>query len=175
MLHSYVLRYPMTPYAGVFIATVGACVIVGSVLPNYRDSLVWVGFALGTILLVGFGGTLSNGLHSPSFFQVSFLALAIVLEIAGFRYVMPAVRLRGERATLSATLGIVGAHFLVMLPAFGPLIGALGLACTLNAVGFWLLFAYRTGVAWLIDGCLKLLLGIAMIATSPLLLGWSRQ
>ena len=47
MLHSYVLRYPMTPYAGVFIATVGACVIAGSVLPNYRDSLVWVGFALG--------------------------------------------------------------------------------------------------------------------------------
>jgi hypothetical protein len=39
--------------------------------------------------------------------QVSFLALAILLEIAGFRYLMPVVRPRGERATLSATLGIV--------------------------------------------------------------------
>jgi len=170
MLHSYVLHYPMTPYAGVFIATVGVCLIAGAVLPNYRDNLVWIGFVLGTILLVAFGG-LSSGLHSPSFLQVSFFALAIVLEIVGFRYLMPAVRPRGERATLSATLGIVGAHFLVMLPAFGPLIGALGLFCTLNAVGFWRMSAYRAGFAWLVDGCLKLLLGIAMLATSPLVLG----
>ena len=171
MLHSYVLRYPMTPYAGVFIATVAVCVIAGAVMPNYRDNLVWIGFALGTILLVAFGGILSRGLHSPSFLQVSFLALAIVLEIAGFRYLLPAVRPRGERATLSATLGIVGAHFVVMVPAFGPLIGALGLGCTLNAIGFWLLSAYRAGFAWLVDGCLKLLLGLAMIATSPLVRG----
>jgi hypothetical protein len=84
---------------------------------------------------------------------------------------MPAVRPRGERATLGATLGIVGAHFVVMLPAFGPLIGALGFACILNAVGFWLLFAYRAGFAWFVDGCLKLVLGMVMIATSPVLIG----
>ena len=171
MLHSYVLRYPMTPYGGVFIATVGVCVITGAVLRNYRGNLVWIGFALGGILLLACGGTLGRGLHSPSLFQVSFFGFAIVLEIAAFRYLMPAVRPRGERATLGATLGIVGAHFLVMLPAFGPLIGALGLACTLNAAGFWLLFAYHADFAWFVDGCLKLLLGMAMIATSPLLLG----
>ena len=171
MFHAYVLRYPMTPYAGVFIATVGVCVIAGAILRNYRDNLVWIGFALGTILLLAFGGILSLGLHSPSLLQVSFLALAILLEIAGFLYLMPVVRPRGERAMLSATLGIVGAHFLVMFPAFGPLIGALGLACTLNAVGFWRLSAYRAGFVWFVDGCLKLLLGMAMIATSPLLLG----
>jgi hypothetical protein len=135
MLHSYVLHYPMTPYAGVFIATVGVCVIAGAVLRNYRDNLVWVGFALGAVLLLVFGGTLSRGLRSPSLLQVSFFALAIFLEIAGFAYLMPVVRPRGERATMSATLGIVGAHFVVMLPAFGPLIAVLGLACTLNAVG----------------------------------------
>jgi hypothetical protein len=171
MLHSYVLRYPMTPYKGVFIATVGACLIAGAVLRNYRDNLVWIDFTLGGILLLAFGRILSRGLHSLNLLQVSFLALAIFLEIAGFLYLMSVVRPRGERATLSATLGIVGAHFLVMLPAFGPLIGALGLACTLNAVGFWLLFAYRAGFAWFVDGCLKLLFGMAMIATSPLLLG----
>ena len=111
MLHPYALHYPMTPYGGVFIATVGVCVIAGAVLGNYRDNLVWIGFALGTVLLLGFGGILSRGLHSPTLLQVSFLALAILLEIAGFRYLMPAVRPRGERATLGATLGIVGAHF----------------------------------------------------------------
>jgi hypothetical protein len=160
----------MTPYGGVFIATVGVCVMAGAVLRKYRDNLVWIGFALGG-MLCGFGGILSRGLHSPSLLQVSFFALAIFLEIAGFRYLMPAVRPRGERVTLSATLGIVGAHFLVMLPAFGPLIGALGLACTLNAVGLWRISAYRAGFAWFVDGCLKLVLGMVMIATSPLLLG----
>jgi hypothetical protein len=146
MLRSYVLHYPMTPYPGVFIATVGVCVMAGAVLPNYRAYLVWIGFALGAMLFVGFGQILSTGLHAPSLLQVSFLALAIALEIAGFRYLMPIMRPRGERATLSATLGIVGAHFLVMLPAFGPLIGGLGLGCTLNAAGLWRISAYRAAL-----------------------------
>jgi drug/metabolite transporter (DMT)-like permease len=66
MLHSYVLHYPMTPYGGVFIATVGVCVIAGAVLQNYRDNLVWIGFALGTVLSLAVGGILSRGLHSQS-------------------------------------------------------------------------------------------------------------
>jgi|SRR6516225_7433460 hypothetical protein len=171
MLRSYVMHYPMTPYAGVFIAAVGLCVIAGAVLPKHRGSLVWIGFALGGLLFVSFGKILSTGLHSPSFLQVSFLALAIVLEIAGFRYLMPIMHPRGERATLAAALGIVGAHFLVMLPAFGPLIGGLGLACTLNAAALSRISAYRAGFAWFVDGCLKLAVGTVMIATSPILLG----
>jgi drug/metabolite transporter (DMT)-like permease len=83
MLHFYVLHYPMTPYGGVFIATVGVCVIAGAVLRKYRDNLVWIGFALGAVLLFAFGGILSRGLHSPSLLQVSFLALAILLELPG--------------------------------------------------------------------------------------------
>ena len=171
MLRSYVLHYSMTPYAGVFIATVGVCMIAGALMPKYRGHLVWTGFALGAILFVAFGKILSTGLHAPTLLQVSSLALAIVLEIAGFRYLMPVMRSRGERATVSATLGIVGAHFLVMLPAFGPLIGGLGLACTVNAAGLWRFSAYRAGFAWFVDGCLKLAFGTAMIATSPILFG----
>jgi hypothetical protein len=171
MLRSYVLHYPMTPYAGVFIATVGVSVIAGAVMPNHRAHLVWIGFVLGAMLFVAFGQILSTGLHTPTRLQVSFLALAIVLEIAGFRYLMPIVRPRGESAMLSATLGIVGAHFLVMLPTFGPLIGGLGLGCTLNAAGLWRISTYRVGLAWFVDGCLKLAFGTAMIATSPILLG----
>ena len=41
MSHFYVLQYPMAPYAGVFIATVGVCVMAGSLLRNYRDN--WSG------------------------------------------------------------------------------------------------------------------------------------
>jgi hypothetical protein len=85
MLRSYVLHYPMTPYAGVFIATLGVCVIAGALIPNHRAHLVWIGFALGGMLLGAFGHILSTGLHTPSLLQVSFLAVAIALEIAGFR------------------------------------------------------------------------------------------
>ena len=140
-------------------------------MPNHRARLVWIGFALGAMLFVAFGQILSTGLHTPSLLQVSFLALAIVLEIAGFRYLMPIMQPCGKRAMLSSTLGIVGAHFLVMLPAFGPLIGGLRIGCTLNAAAFWRISAYRAGFAWFVDGCLKLAVGTAMIATSPILLG----
>jgi len=78
MFRFYVLHYPMTPYAGVFIATVGVCVIAGAVLPNHRSHLVWIGFALGAMLFVAFGQILSTGLHAPSFLQVSFMAMAIL-------------------------------------------------------------------------------------------------
>jgi hypothetical protein len=140
-------------------------------MTKHRGHLVWTDFALGAMLFVAFGKILSTGLHAPTLLQVSFLALAIALGIAGFRYLMPIMRSRGERAMVSATLGIVGAHFLVMLPTFGPLIGGLGLACTLNAAGLWCISTYRVGLAWFVDGCLKLAFGTAMIATSPILLG----
>jgi hypothetical protein len=165
--HSYVLLYPMTPYGGIFLAGVGLCVALGAILPRFRATLVWIGFALGSLLIVAFGATLAHGLHPPTMLQVGSLVLAIVLEIAAFRFFMPNVRRRGDRATYGATMGIVGAHFFVMLPAFGPLIGMLGLACTLNAAAFWRLSRYPASAGWFVDGCSKLVFGLAMLATSP--------
>jgi len=114
MLRSYVLQYPMTPYAGVFIATVGVCVIAGAVLPNYRAHLGLDWLYARSHVVCRIRTNLKYRTSRASLLQVSFLALAIVLEIAGFRYLMPIMRPRGERATLSATLGIAGGHFLVM-------------------------------------------------------------
>lgn len=47
-------------------------------------------------MFVAFGRILSRGLHPPTFLQLSFLVVAIVLEIVGFIYLWPAVRPRGE-------------------------------------------------------------------------------
>jgi hypothetical protein len=95
------------------------------------------------------------------------LAAAIIFEFASFIIVMPRMRPRGERAVVSATMGIVGLHFLIMIPAFGVLIGLVAVACTLNAAAFATLARYAVGVAWFVDGFLKLTLGLAMVATSP--------
>ena len=83
---------------------------------------------------------------------------------------MPRLRPKGERAVVAATMGIVGLHFLIMIPAFGFLIGLMGVACTLNATAFVTLSRYPTDVAWFMDGFLKLTLGLAMVATSPAVL-----
>ena len=140
--HLSVLQHPMTPYGGVFLAGVGLCIALGAILSRIRGILVGIGFALGALLITIFGTQLARGLHPPTILQVGSLTLAIVLEIAGFRFLMPIIRPRGERATLGATMGIVGLHFFVMIPAFGLLIGALGLSCTLNAAAFWRLSGY---------------------------------
>jgi hypothetical protein len=165
--HAYVSQYPITPYGGVILAGVGVCIIVGAFVQRFRQPLVWVGFALGVLLISLFGRMFARGLHSPTTLQLLALAVAIVFEFASFIVVMPRMRPRGERAVVSATMGIVGLHFLIMIPAFGVLIGLLALGCILNAGVFATLSRYPTGAAWFVDGSFKLTLGLAMVATSP--------
>lgn len=157
----------MAPLGGLFVATIGVFLIVGARRPAVRMKLTYVGFAAGTLALL-LGGRLAVGLPAPSHLQVTSLILAIVLEIAMFVILMPPVRLRGERAVLVATLAIVGVHFWVMAPAFGPLIAVLGTLCLLNAAIAWRKSSYRIEAAWFLDGTMKLGVGILLIATSPI-------
>ena len=71
-------------------------------------------------------------------------------------------------AVIVTTLAIVGAHFIIMLPAFGPLIGVLGFLCLVNAAAAWRKLMYPSSAAWLVDGAMKLLLGAILLVTSPL-------
>ena len=172
--HAYVSQFPMTPYGGAFLTGMGVCIIVGAFLQGSRQSLVWVGFALGILLIVLSGRLLAKGLHSPTTFQLVALAAAIVFEFVALIVVMPRIRPKGERAVVSATMGIVGLHFLIMIPAFGFLIGLMALGCTLNAAALATLSRYALGVAWFVDGVVKLTLGLAMLATSPVFYAASR-
>ena len=65
-----------------------------------------------------------------------------------------------------ATLAIVGAHFVVMVPALGPLAGILGVACVANATGLARIAGYGVPNAWAADGVLKVALGAAMVAAA---------
>jgi|GEM_PF-1785264 hypothetical protein len=162
----YGVQFPMAPLGGLFVATVGVFILLGAVAPRQRMMLTYIGFGAGTLALI-LGGRLAVGLPRPTTIQVGSLALAIVLEIIAFVVAMPRLRPRGERAVMIATLAIVGIHFIVMTPAFGPLVGVLGILCAINAAVVWRRPSYQLSVAWTIDGLMKLGAGALLIATSP--------
>lgn len=76
---------------------------------------------------------------------------------------------------LLGTLAIVGAHFLIMIPAFGIPIAVLALLCLANAAAAWRLPAYPISAAWFVDGVFKIAIGGAMWLASPAFSGlhWS--
>lgn len=169
-LHDYAQLYPMAPLGGVFILVVGLFVVAGSVWSRKRLMLMWIGLAGGVIGIV-LSGRLAMGLPHPTLVQTGSLGLAIVVEIIAFRLAMPALRPKGERAMLIGSLAIVGLHFLIMLPAFGPMMTILGLTCTASAFLAWRLPRYAIPAFWAVDGLLKCGIGALLIATSPLFLG----
>jgi hypothetical protein len=155
----------MAPIAGMFLATVGATLIVGGFLPRFRERSIWIGFALGAVSVALFGGALL--LPPPSAFQLGALVLAVGVEVAAFAALLPTLHRAGERAVVPGTLAIVGGHFLLMLPAFGPAIGALGALCLANALILWRSSRYPLSSGWAVEGVIKLALGVVMLASFP--------
>lgn len=168
---SYVQEFPFIPGGGLFFLPVGICIVLGAFLQRWRIMLVWIGFALGIAAIMLLGARYFRGLPPPSAMQLSFFAAAIVAEVLAFRFVMPRVRPSGERALLVATLAIVGAHFLIMIPTFGAPILVLGLLCLINAGVAWRAPAYPISAAWLVDGVFKIGAGLAMWLASPVFMG----
>jgi len=167
---NYSQIYPMAPLGGAIVAVMGVFVLLGSALPKLRMSFVYVGLGAATLALL-LSGRLAAGLPPPSQLQVGALVVAIVVEFVAFATLMPRIRARGQRAILVSTLAIVGAHFLIMLPAFGSLITFVGTLCVANAAAAWRWTPYRIESAWLIDGVIKLGGGLMLLTTSPAIIG----
>lgn len=163
---TYSQIYPLAPLGGAFVAVMGVFVLMGSAMPRLRMTFVYVGAGAAILALV-FSGRLAVGLPPATALQVDSLIVAIIVEFIAFVTLMPRIRLRGHRAVLASTLAIVGAHFLIMLPAFGSLIALVGSLCAANAAAAWRWTDYRTDIAWLIDGLVKLGGGLLLVSTSP--------
>jgi hypothetical protein len=157
----YNSAWPLASLGGLFVAAMGASVILGAAMPRQRMALVWLGFVAGLGAIVYGVTELGIDPPPPTRFQPLALIAAITLELAAFSFLMRPLYRKGERAVLVGTLAIVGAHFIVMWPAFGPLIGALGMACCINAAAAWFT-SYSPRVAWLVDGGLKLSFGVLL-------------
>jgi len=163
----YAVAFPLAPLGGMFVGCVGICIMLGGFAWRFRMPLLWIGFPFALTTIAFFGGRFSAGIAPPSRFQTGALVLAIIFEFAAFPFLMPRLRRQGERAVLVGTLSIVGAHFLIMTPAFGPLITILGLLCLANAAITWRARSYASQLSWFVDGGLKLSLGAGMLSVAP--------
>jgi hypothetical protein len=167
---SYVREFPFIPGGGMFFLPIGICILLGALIRPFRMTLVWIGLTLGIGALV-LGGKYLRGLPPPTNVQIAFFAAAIAAEVLAFRLIMPRVRPLGERPMLVATLAIVSAHFLIMIPTFGAPIFALALLCLANAGAAWRVPAYPISAAWFVDGVFKVGIGLAMWLASPVFAG----
>ena len=163
----YVREFPLIPGGGLFFLPVGICVALGAFLPRLRMTLVWIGMAAG-ILFIILGWRLYKGLPPPTALQIASFAAAIFAETVAFGLVIPRVRAAGERPLLVCTLAIVGAHFLIMIPAFGVPIAVLALLCLGNAAAGFVFGGYPLRAMWFVDGVFKVGVGAVMATSSPL-------
>jgi divalent metal cation (Fe/Co/Zn/Cd) transporter len=131
---SYAHNYPLAPCGGLFVFTVGFGVTLGAIFPRLRNSSLAASGVVAVLEMWAFGASLTAPLGVPTPFQVWSLVVAVAFEIAVVAIVVAQFRKRGERTLRLGILLAVGSHFLLMAPAFGPLIVLLGLLAILNAL-----------------------------------------
>lgn len=161
-------RFPFIPMGGPFMVIMGVMVMLGSAMPDRRNDLVNLGFVIGGISFA-FSWRLARGLPSATRWQVASLVLAIVLEVAVMVHFTPALQALGERNFLISVLAIVGAHFVIMAPAYGRAALVLAVLCCGNAALGYALPREDIDVIWLLDGMIKAAVGVTMVLASPLL------
>ena len=165
---TYADAYPLALGGGMFLAVVGSAILLGAVFFEAKNLLLAAGGALGTAAACGSGGYVLRHSHGTvTGLAVGSLVFAVAVEMALLPMLRRRLRTRGERTLLLAILVLVGAHFLPMLPAFGPLIEALGLLAMANAAAGLKFPALPFRGVWLADGLLKLAFGVLLWLGSP--------
>jgi hypothetical protein len=162
----YVKAFPLIPGGGLFFIPIGLCIVIGAFYPVRRMALVWAGITAG-VLAILLGARFLRGLPPPTTIQVASFAIAIVAEAVAFRVIIPRLRSAGEHPVQVAALGIVGAHFLLMIPAFGWPIVVMAALCLGNAFIAYTTARYPISAAWFVDGIFKLSVGVIMWTASP--------
>jgi FtsH-binding integral membrane protein len=160
-------EFPLIRSGGIFLIAVGAGVIWGAGDMRRRYWALGAGAAIGTLVTALFAVPLAAPYGSPRVVQLISLAAAVGFEVAAIALVARTAARAGERFRTIAILGIVGAHFAIMAPAFGPSVAMLSLLSTGNALLGAAVPRYRLAALWLIDGTLKLSAGAAMFFQLP--------
>jgi hypothetical protein len=152
--------YPLIRSGGAFLLLLGAAMLTGGLAFRFRYAILAAGAAIGAVTLVLLARPLAAPHGAPDALALLSIGAGIALQIV-LLAVLPR-RFSAERGRTLAVLAIVAVHFLVMAPAFGPLIVALGALLLVNA----LLGAANRGYCivrlWAVDGALKAGFGAAM-------------
>lgn len=162
--------FPLVRGGGGFLVAVGLGILVGSLgrSRRFRIAALIAGAALGVLVMAVGGATkiIFAGIGYPQWWQWAVLGLAVLIEGYLVNVVVEKNPDRDSREFWMWMLFVVGAHFLVLTASHGPICGALGLLCMVNAlVG---LHSRRVPfrVFWAIDGVLKIGAGSAMVGLS---------
>lgn len=162
--------YPAVRSGGLFLTIVGSGITVGGLLGERVTLPVFYGsFAAGFIALSFFGERLRAPLGRVTKRQGRAMLAAIILEIV---LIVAAVVVFNDdlahgqlRRFLLSILLAVGIHFFVFAIAQGPLMLLLGSLCIINAAIAWAIPTIPITVVWILDGLIKIGVGISMLRT----------
>jgi uncharacterized protein DUF6609 len=132
--------FPLIRSGGLFVLIVGASIMAGALARRLRWPLFLVGITVASVLIAATAPRLVLPLGKPTVFQIETLIVAVLIEVGVIVYLDRWLRSVQDRQRTLVVLLIVGGHFIVMTPAFGPLIGILGALSIVNALAalmFW--------------------------------------
>ena len=154
--------FPLIRGGGVFLMIVGVAIVLGALQFRWRNPLLGAGAALATAATIATAAHLAAPYGAPTRLQIGSLVVAVTLELVALIWAIRRFSPQGERAVTIAVLAVVGAHFVLMAPAFGPLIVLLAAFTVGNALVGARLQTYSLRTIWAVDGFLKLGMGAAM-------------
>lgn len=155
--------FPLIRAGGLFLTIVGAAILAGSLQFRWRSPLLGAGAAIATAATIAMAAQLTAPHGAPTPLQLASLVVAVLLESAALVWAIRRFAPSGERTLTIAVLIVVGAHFVLMAPAFGPLIVLLAILTIANALAGLRFQSYPLPRLWVLDGALKLAFGAAML------------
>jgi len=141
--------------------------MAGSVSPRRAWTLLVAGAIVASSVVMATAVRLSAPLGRPTAFQVASLGGAVLIEAMAIGWLGSRLRAAEERRRTLSILAGVGAHFLLMGPAFGPLVVLLGVLSVANAITGLRAAATPWPTFWFLDGALKAGIGAAMFWYAP--------
>ncbi len=164
--------FPLIRGGGLFLLVVGASIVLGACSPRRLWSFFIGGVVAASASVLLTALPLTAPLGRPTAFQIGSLLVAVIAEVTAVAWLSRWLRRADERRRILSILMVVGVHFLVMAPAFGPLVVVLGLLSVANAAAGLHAAATPWPTFWFVDGTLKAGIGGAMFWWAPRITWW---
>jgi hypothetical protein len=159
--------FPLIRGGGLFLLLVGISILVGALAPRRLWASFMAGVVIASAVVALTAIRLAAPLGRPTPFQLATLMAAVFIEMVAIGWLGNRLRAATERQRILSILLVVGAHFFLMAPAFGPLVVLLGLLSVVNAVAGLRTTAIPWVAFWAIDGVLKAGVGGTMFWSAP--------